>query len=483
VDWLLTGTVRWEKGSGGSHVRVSPELIQVSTGSTKWQQPFDAALTDVFQVQADVAGQVAQALDVALGRPQKAALEERPTTNAAAYDAYLKGEAQSVSLGTSDAVRLRASLPYYEQAVALDSGFSQAWTQLSRAHSLIYVNGSPSQESAKRALEAAERARRIAPNHFQGYLAMGDYYSSVPLDYPRALQEYESGLRIAPRNADLLGATALTELGIGRWEEALQHLTRAETLDPRAPAVVRRLAYIYLRLRRYPEGLAASDRAIALAPENVTMLENKVMVYLGQGDLDRARQTVAGASGKYDPTALASNFGNYYDLYWVLPPELQELLVRLTPSAFDDRAAWAIVRAQALQFRGDGAGARIYADSARLAFEERIRNTPDDAQSHIFLGLAQAYLGRKAEAIAEGEKGAALLPIAKDGYSGPYMQHQLVRIYILVGEPEKALDRLEPLLKVPYYLSPGWLRVDPNFDPLRGNPRFRKLVEGTTSGS
>jgi eukaryotic-like serine/threonine-protein kinase len=483
VDWLLTGTVRWEKGSGGSHVRVSPELIQVSTGSTKWQQPFDAALTDVFQVQADVAGQVAQALDVALGRPQKAALEERPTTNAAAYDAYLKGEAQSVSLGTSDAVRLRASLPYYEQAVALDSGFSQAWTQLSRAHSLIYVNGSPSQESAKRALEAAERARRIAPNHFQGYLAMGDYYSSVPLDYPRALQEYESGLRIAPGNADLLGATALTELGIGRWEEALQHLTRAETLDPRAPAVVRRLAYIYLRLRRYPEGLAASDRAIALAPENVTMLENKVMVYLGQGDLDRARQTVAGASGKYDPTALASNFGNYYDLYWVLPPELQELLVRLTPSAFDDRAAWAIVRAQALQFRGDGAGARIYADSARLAFEERIRNTPDDAQSHIFLGLAQAYLGRKAEAIAEGEKGAALLPIAKDGYSGPYMQHQLVRIYILVGEPEKALDRLEPLLKVPYYLSPGWLRVDPNFDPLRGNPRFRKLVEGTTSGS
>ena len=430
VDWLLTGTVRWEKGSGGSHVRVSPELIQVSTGSTKWQQPFDAALTDVFQVQADVAGQVAQALDVALGRPQKAALEERPTTNAAAYDAFLKGEAQSVSIGTSDAVRLRASLPYYEQAVALDSGFAQAWTQLSRAHSLIYVNGSPSQESAQRALEAAERARRIAPNHFQGYLAMGDYYASIPLDYPRAIQEYESGLRIAPRNADLLGATALAELSIGRWEEALQHLTRAETLDPRAAAVVRRLAYTYLRLRRLPEALAASDRAIALAPENVTMLENKVMVYLAQGDLDRARQTVAGATGKYDPTALASNFGIYYDLYWVLPPELQELLVRLTPSAFDDRATWAIVRAQALQFRGDGARARIYADSARLAFEERIRNTPDDAQSHIFRGLALAYLGRKAEAIAEGEKGVALLPIAKDGYTGPYLQHQLVRIYI-----------------------------------------------------
>ena len=483
VDWLLTGTVRWEKGAGGNHVRVSPELIQVSTGSTKWQQPFDASLTDVFQVQADMAGQVAQALDVALGSPQKATLEERPTSNAAAYDAYLKGEAQSVSVGTSDAVRLRASLPYYEQAVALDSAFAQAWTQLSRTHSLIYVNGSPSQESAQRALEAAERARRIAPNHFQGHLAMGDYYASIPLDYLRALQEYDSGLRAAPSNSDLLSAAALAELSIGRWEEALQHLTRAATLDPRAVSVARRLAYTYLRLRHFPEAVAATDRAIALAPDNVTMFEIKVMAYLAQGDLDRARAAVAGATGKYDPTEIAANFGNYYDLYWVLPPELQELLVRLTPSAFDDRAAWAIVRAQALQYRGDGAGARIYADSARLAFEERIRNTPDDAQSHTFLGLALGYLGRKTEAVAEGEKGVALLPIAKDGYSGPYLQHQLVRIYMVVGEPQKALDRLEPLLKVPYYLSPGWLRVDPNFDPLRTNPRFRKLVEGTAQGS
>ena len=479
VDWLLTGTVRWEKGSGGSHVRVSPELIQVSTGSTKWQQPFDAALTDVFQVQADMAGQVARALDVALGSPQKAALEERPTTNAAAYDAYLKGEAQSLNLDTPDAVRLRASLPYYEQAVALDSGFAQAWTQLSRAHSLIYVNGSPSQESAQRALEAAERARRIAPNHFQGYLAMGDYYSSIPPDYPRALQEYESGLRVAPSNAELLSAAALAELSSGRWEEALQHLARAAMLDPRSVSVARRLAYTQLRLRHLPEAVAAADRAIALSPGNVTPLEIKVMAYLAQGDLDRAREAVVSATARYDPTEMASNFGNYYDLYWILPPELQELLVRLTPSAFDDRAAWAIVRVQTLDFRGDKARARIYADSARLAFEERIRNTPDDAQSHVFLGMALGYLGRKAEAIAQGEKGVALLPIAKDGYSGPYLQHQLVRIYLLVGEPEKALDRLEPLLKVPYYLSPGWLRVDPNFEPLRNNPRFRKLVEGT----
>ena len=134
VDWLLTGTVRWEKGAGGNHVRVSPELIQVSTGSTKWQQPFDAALTDVFQVQADMAGQVAQALDLALGSPQRAALAERPTSNAAAYDAFLKGEAESQSVGNADSWRSDRRSTLYERAVALDSGFVQAWAQLSRAH-------------------------------------------------------------------------------------------------------------------------------------------------------------------------------------------------------------------------------------------------------------------------------------------------------------------------------------------------------------
>ena len=480
VDWLLTGTVRWEKAGGGNHVRVSPELIQVSTGSTRWQQPFDAALTDVFQVQADMAGQVAQALDVALGSPQKAVLAERPTANPAAYDAFLKGEAESQGVGTPDASHLRGALPYYEQAVALDSGFVQAWTQLSRTHSLLQVNGAPSQQGARRALEAAERARRLAPDHPEGHFALGEYYAAVPVDYPRALQEYEAGLRMAPDNADLLGAAALAELSSGRWDEALQHLERAAILDPRSGTVTRRLAYTYLRLRRLPESVAACDRAIALAPDNETLLQIKVMAYLAMGDLDRARATLTSAVARYDPTAIVTNFANYYDLYWILPPELQELLLRLTPSAYDDRATWAIVRAQALDLRGDKAQARIYADSARLGLEERLRETPSDAQSHTFLGLALALLGRKAEAIAEGEKGSALLPISKDAFSGPYLQHQLVRIYMLVGEPDKALDRLEPLLKMPYYLSPGWLRVDPNFDPLRSNPRFQQLVKGGT---
>jgi hypothetical protein len=120
----------------------------------------------------------------------------------------------------------------------------------------------------------------------------------------------------------------------------------------------------------------------------------------------------------------------------------------------------------------------VYADSAQFALAEQIRATPYDGQRHVIRGLALAYLGRKAEAIEEGERGMALVPVSRDAFGGTYNQHQLARIYLLVGEPNKALDQLEPLLQIPYYLSPGWLKIDPTFDPLRGNPRFERLVAG-----
>jgi len=163
----------------------------------------------------------------------------------------------------------------------------------------------------------------------------------------------------------------------------------------------------------------------------------------------------------------------------VLDEGQQRLLLRLTPTAFDDsRGAWGLALAETYALRGDSARARVYADSARLDYAEQLRATPQDAQLHALHGVALAYLGRTAEAIQEGERGLALLPITKDAFSGAYNQHQLVRIYLLVGEPEQALDRLEPLLKIPYYLSPGWLKIDPTFTPLRGNPRFEQLVTG-----
>ena len=174
-----------------------------------------------------------------------------------------------------------------------------------------------------------------------------------------------------------------------------------------------------------------------------------------------------------------ADLANAGDLVWVLDQAQRALLLRLTPGAFDeDRAIWGFCLLQASALEADTDSVRKYAEIAAKAFEEQLRAAPEDALRRVLRGLALAYLGRKEEAIREGERAAGLLPVNRDAAFGPYIQHQLARIYIVTGEPEKALDRLEPLLKVPYILSPGWLKIDPNFDPLRGNPRFQKLIAG-----
>jgi len=481
VDYLLTGTVRWEKGAAGNRVRVSPELIQVSTASTRWQQSFDAALSDVFQVQADIAGRVAGALNLALEAPSQEVVAERPTQNLAAYDAYLKGEATAEGIWGSDPATLRRASGYYEQAVALDSTFADAWAQLSRTRSYVFFLGVSTAADGERARTAAERALALAPGRAEGHLAMGDYYRYVTADNAAALEQYTTGQRLAPSNADVQTGAGLAQQALGRWEEALGQLEKAMALDPRSFPAARRRAFTLLWLRRHAEALAACDRALALGPANLQAIETKAMVRLALGDLPGARAELRAAPREVEPTALVSYVANYWDLFWLLDEEQQRLLLRLRPDAFDDdRAVWGLILAQTYALRGDPAKSRIYADSARIAFEEQLKDLPEDAQRHSLLGLALAYQGRKAEAVREGERGVALKSVAADGYNGPYYQHQLVRIYALVGEPDKALDQLEALLRVPYYISPGWLRVDPAFDSLRKLPRFQKLVEATS---
>ena len=482
ASYLLTATVRWEKGGSTSRVHVSPELVEVSGSAaptSKWQEPFDAALTDVFQVQSDIATRVAQSLGVALGAGEEKRLSEKPTGNLAAYDAFLKGEEASNSLGANDPPTLRKALAFYEQAVALDPGFAQAWSAVGRASAALYFQSTPTPDLAKRAREAAERAVALAPDHPEGYLALGDYQRLVAADPSKAFEQYLLGQRRGPGKANLITAVAVAEEGLGRWPAAVDHLGQALQLDPRSVLTARRLSYAWFWLRDYQRADKAADRGLAIAPTNLATIEGKAMISLAQGDLTGARGVLRTAQGMVEPTALVAYLANYNDLVWVLEEPQRELLLRLTPSAFDDdRGTWAICLAQAYALKGDAANVRTYAEEARRAFEEQLRATPQDAQRHVELGLALAYLGRKDEAVREGERGMALNPVAKDAYGGPYLQHQVVRIYAFVGEPEKALDRLEPLLKIPYVLSPGWLKIDPNFDSLRENPRFQKLVAG-----
>ncbi len=482
ATYLLTATVRWEKSAGGNRVQVTPELVEVRESgapTSRWQQPFDAALTDVFQVQSDIATRVAKELGVALGATEAKGLAEKPTQNLPAYEAFLRGEEASGGLAASDPATVRRALSFYDQAAALDPGFVQAWMEVSIANSLLYSNGVPNPEVAQRARVAAEKAIALAPDSPDGYRALGSYRRLCFGDFAGAQEQYRKALALAPADAVVLRGMGYCELGLGRLDRAVEFFRQAARVDPRAAANLSALGGALLRSRHAAEAREAYDRALAISPGLPILNQSRAMTFLCEGDLAGARESIRASATRLELTALVAYLANYQDLGWVLDEAQRDLLLRLTPSAFDDdRGAWGMSLAQVDALRNDAANLRLHAGEAVRAFEEQLKTAPNDPGLHAYLGLSLAFLGRKEEAIREGQRAVALAPISKDAINGAYIQHQMARIYILTGEPEKALDLIEPLLKMPYLLTPGWLKIDPNFDPLRGNARFQKLVAG-----
>ncbi len=482
VRYLLSGTIRWQKGaSGTSRIRVVPELAEISgkgTPITRWQDSFDAVVEDVFRVQGEIAAQVAGALKVTLGAREQRQLSGQPTKNLAAYDAYLHGETISASNVAQDTPALRRAVAHYEQAVGLDPSFALAWAHLGYERSLLYYNGIPTPDLAEAARAAAERSLQLAPGLLDGRLAMSTYFQYVAKDNVRGLEQVSQGLATENGNADLLWCAASAEVGLGHWDAALAHLEQARAVDPRSVRTASRLASTLLWMRRYPQALDACDYVMALSPQSLSTIELKAMVFLAQGDLGAARAWLAKQPAGIQVADLVLNFGLYWDLMWVFDEAQRQIFLSLPVEAFGGyEAARALAFAQTYALTGDARQLRRNSESAERAFASQLTQNPDDAQVYILRGLSLAYLGRHNEAIQAGERGVALLPISRDAYTGAYLQHQLVRIYVILGERERALDRLEPLLKVPYYLSPGWLSIDPNFAPLKGLPRFEKLLQ------
>ena len=475
VQYLLLATVRWQKAAGESRVQVTPELVSASSGSTRWQQPFEARLTDVFAVQAEVAGKVAEALNVALGATTHRQLVRVPTIHVSAYDAFLRGEAASQGMSATDKPRLRRAVAAYEEAVGLDSTYLEAWAQLARARSILYYLGPPTPELAEATRHAAVRAATLGPARPEGHRAMSAYYANVTRDIHRAFAEDSAALLLGPVDADLLVAVARKEMAFGRWDASLAHLQEASRLDPRSVVTATRRGYVLFWLRRYREAQQAYDVALDLVPTDLASYGQKASIFVAQGDTAGARAVIAVAARQVDTASVVAYCGG--GLAWLLDEALQARLLRLSSSAFDDdRGDWGLALAEALWLRGDRPGARAYADSARLALEQQLRFVPDDAGLRIRLSVALAFLGRRAEAIREGERGVALVPVTKDAIEGVSLQNQLLQTYILSGESEAAVDRLEHLLAMPGPLSPAWLRVDPLYAPLRDNPRFKRLV-------
>lgn len=475
ANYLLVGKVRWAGAAGGPRrVQVVPELVDGRTGATTWQQSFDTDVTDVFTVQSQIATRVASALGAQLGSQEARQIAERPTTNVAAYDLYLKGK----GLTSVDAGTKRQASGYFEQAVALDSTFVDAWAELSRALSAVYTNGSRDPVVAARAKEAMERAIALDPNGPAGHAAAARFYATVAPDAAKSSAAIEHALRAAPNDADILAIAAGVDSREGHLESAALKLERAKEIDPRSAATLVALLQVYVQQRRYTEAIDAGQAAIALVPGDINIVQWQAMGYLGQGDLKGARQVIRAAIDRGNAApAVAAFFGGYQEVSWALEDAERNLLFRLTPAAFDnDRAWWGQTLAIAHWQQGNVSLARAYADSALPFSAAQVAVSPKDGQTLALHALMLAYAGRKAEATAEARRAVGL----ETGGMGNinYDLLLLARTYLAVGEPELALDQVELLLRRQYLYTPAWLGIDPTFKSLRGNPRFEKLVKG-----
>jgi tetratricopeptide (TPR) repeat protein len=229
------------------------------------------------------------------------------------------------------------------------------------------------------------------------------------------------------------------------------------------------LATVHLKLGHFPKALEVVRRGLSVAPENLDLIDEAITIHLAQGDRRAADSMIQARPASVDEAALAVYLAVYGDLYWLLDARQQRLALEAPVDQYPDRAAWGLALAEIHRSSGRLAASRVYADSACLALEEQLKAAPGDPLRHSLMGLSLAYLGRKTEAIREGEKGLAMV---LNRIGGPYARLQLVRIYLLTGEPAKALDELEVLIPMRSSYTPAWLRLDPTFDPIRKEPRF-----------
>ena len=429
----------------------------------------------MFQVQSDIASKVAQSLKVALTPATQQDLASIPTKDLVAYDSYLRGLALRSS-GNSPAT-LRRAIGAFRDAVQRDSTFALAWSSLSTTYALMYSNGIPTPALADSADRASARALALQPELPVARAARSVYYSFVVGDNARALEEAKTGLAHA-QTTPLLTASITAEEGAGLWDAAAADAARATEIDPRNGNVLARRSEVALARHDTKNAREWAERALAITPGNLLYLEQLIMADLQTGDLAAARREAQRPGLVPDPAAYVSYVSTYYDLGWVLDSAQDRLLLSLDIDAFDgDSASIAIVRAQQFHLHGDEKNTRAAASIAERQFVRQLEQTPADAQRHLFHGLSLAYLGRNAEAAEEGERALAVQPSYRANHSvGPYYDQVLARLYMMTGQPDRAIDLLEGVLKQPYYLTRPWLRIDPTFAPLRGNPRFQKLV-------
>ncbi|MGH7512178.1 MAG: protein kinase domain-containing protein [Gemmatimonadales bacterium] len=477
VRYLLTGTVRWERNVGGtSRVQVSPELVELPAGTTAWQQPFDAAITDVFAVQAGVAQQVAQALGVALGAGERQRMAERPTENLAAYDAFLRGDQLLVSEGAVDLESARRAVVQYRQAVERDSTFALAWARLARAAALLYSDGDRADSIVRLAHTAVSRALVLAPNRAETHYAVAYIEFNMETTRPYAgIEALERARALAPTDTDILSLLGATVGLRGRSEEALARLAEAARLDPRSVLVARRYAGTLLDQKRFAEADSVASAGLALAPDNVELIAAVIQSRLSRGDTAGARAGLQEAARHLTTQQLILNLSSFV---W-LDDSLQAAALRLPTSDYEgDRVVQLTTRSTILWNAGRLDAARATSDSLIPLVERQVKAVPANWGLRSFLAILYANAHRRDDALRELQQARDIGKPDPGSVLYSYWVETHAAIDALTGHPAEAVAWLDTLLRLPRSVTRASLRLDPGNALLRGRPDFERLVSG-----
>ncbi len=487
VSHVLEGTVR----RSGGKVYVNAQLVDARTDVGVWAEQYDRDLNDVFAIETEVAQSIADRLRAKVSAREKAAMQEWPTRDLAAYDLYVRAkplidfaqESPGAEKNLSQAVDL------LNQAIARDPAFLLAYCRLAQAHDDFYfqrVDHTPRRLALAKA--AIDSAFRLKPDSGEAHLALALHLYRGYLDYDHARDELALAARTLPNNAWLFELTGYIDRRQGRWPDAGRNLKRAGELDPRNVHILSGLATTYLWLRDYKQLRNVSDRIQALDPANIssTLYRAWISVY------ERAdTRPVHAAIEKIladDPARASALEETQFWLAWCerdfAAAERALAMMTENGNTFYFRGpevnmSRACVEGLIARARGDLAGAKAAFTAARAEQEKRVREDPDHVGALCVLGLIDAGLGRKDQALQEGRQAVQRLPVVKNALDGPNVLYLFAIICAWTGERDLAIEQLQTLVRIPAAAGTtyGELRLDAWWDPLRGDPRFEKLVE------
>ena len=480
VAHIVEGTVQ----RIGDHVRVSAQLIDARNDVHLWAEHYDRELADVFALESELAEQIVDKLKAKLSPQEKSAIEQRPTSDLTAYSFYLRAKSLDLQIDTSaqGSRDLFEAANLLEQAVARDASFFVAYCLLARVYDQLFFFGiDRSTARLQFADSAVKTAFRLRPNAGEAHLALARHYYWGFRDYQRAEGELALAARTLPNEPLLFELAGYMHRRQGLWKESTRELEHALLLDPLNRSVATQMAFTYQRLRRFPEAAAVMDRALHNNPTDIDLRVYRAVIDLfHRADLKPLHSTFETIL-QQDAKGIdrVADHQLALGLYGRDPSLAEQALKSMSKDGYFEQnfpQPYGFSRGLVARLRGDIPGAKQAFTDARIQVEKMLQQKPDYAEAVCILGVIDAALGHREQAIREGQRAVELLPRTKDAMNGPKISRYLAVIYVWTGEKKLALDELSKLTEIPSDVNYGELRLNPAWDPLRGDPRFEKIV-------